>query len=171
MKKLMLAAGVLVAGLSLSGVGANAKSAGTASKSVRGTWYSTTAHYRGEKAGEMVSFSTHKLTWHSFPSGTGNFGYLPTVSKVHGWYRINVGQMAKMAQNKHQAVAGSGWTKADYMYFRHVTHKVNGKTQSVLLWNVTGSKLKSAQVFTHAKTLLPKGQRTVSVSSSGSYKF
>ncbi|GAW98161.1 hypothetical protein [Secundilactobacillus mixtipabuli] len=171
MKKRLMTAGVLFAGLGMTGVGASASSYGTTAKSVRGTWYWTTGHYRGVTAGQQVTFTTNKVYWHPFPSGTGNFGYLPKISKVHGWYRINLGTAAKLSKNKNQALRASGWTKSDYMYFRKATHKVNGKTQAVLLWNVTGSKLKSAMIMTHHKTMLHKGQQTVSVKANGSYHY
>lgn len=169
MRKWIIAGGILFTGLGLTGISASASSYGTTAKSVRGTWYWTTGHYRGAAAGEQVTLSTHKVAWHSFPTGTGNFGYLPKISKVHGWYRINLGTAAKLSKNKSQGIAG--WSKSNYMYFRKTTHKVNGKSQSVLLWNVTGSKLKSAMILTLHKTYLHKGQQTVSVKADGSYHY
>ncbi|MCH5461627.1 hypothetical protein HC026_03180 [Lactobacillus sp. LC28-10] len=169
MKRWLLTAAITIGSFAITGVAANASSYGTTAKSVRGTWYWTTGHYQGKSAGQEVNFTTHKLFWGSFPVGTGNFGYLPKISKVHGWYRINIGTAEKLAKNKNQAI--HGWSKSDYMYFRKTTHKVNGKTQSVLLWNVTGSKLKSAMIMTHHKTYLHKGQQTVSVKADGSYHY
>lgn len=169
MKKWLITASAFFAGISFTGITVNASSHGTTAKSVRGNWYWTTGHYRGAAAGEEVTLSTHKVAWNAFPVGTGNFGYLSTISKVHGWYRINLGTAAKLSKNKNQGLHGLG--KPAYMYFRKTTHKVNGKTQSVLLWRVTGSKLKSALILTHHKTYLHKGQRTVAVKANGSYHY
>ncbi|KRM57951.1 hypothetical protein [Secundilactobacillus malefermentans] len=158
MKKITLLVLSMILTLSLVAVPVQAKAYKATPKSTRGTWYSLTGKYQGQKAGEVIKISTHKLSWHPVPTGTAP----KAINRIH---------YTKAKNWNRQKITDKSFDKGYYFYFRHAALKVNGKKRSVLLWNVSKAKIKSAYVSIKSKQIISTKYQLVKVNSNGSYHY